>query len=129
MSTPRPFLRPVPPLWWLRRPGYIRYMLREITCVFVGAYSGWLVIALMRLGQGPAAWAGFRAAMTTPAGVTFQLLTLVAALYHTVTWFGLAPRTMPLRMGGERVPPGRIELAHYIVWAVLTVAILILAGV
>jgi fumarate reductase subunit C len=112
----------------LQRASYRRYMLREMTCVLIGAWTLTMVVGVIRLAQGDTAWNGFLAALATPAGVIFQLLALIAAVYHSVTWFSLAPRTMPLRVAGRRVPAAWITIGHYIAWALITLIVLIIAG-
>ena len=124
----RPFIRTVERSWWLQHPRYVRYMVRELTSLFVGLYGALLVVGLIRLAQGQAAWDGFVAAISSPAGVVFQLLCLVFATYHSVTWFALTPKAMPLRVRNEPVPGSVIVGAHYVVWAVVSIAVLIGAG-
>lgn len=118
----------LPTNWWLKQPNYLRYMLRELTCIPIGAFAVLLIFALLRLGQGPEAWQAFRAALATPLAITWQLLALAFAIYHSITWFALAPRTMLVQMGTRRVPAGWIAGAHYVAWAVLSTLILLLAG-
>ena len=124
----RPYVRKVERSWWLRQPRYILYMIRELTSLFVGLYSALLVVALIRLSQGHAAWDSFVTAFSSPLGVTFQLLCLVFAVYHSVTWFALTPKAMPLMIRDEPVPGIVIVGAHYIVWAAVSVVVLIGAG-
>ena len=65
----RPLVRPVSPTrWYLAHPRYLRYMSREVTCVFIGALAVLMLVALLRLAQGPDAWAGFLGALRSPAG-------------------------------------------------------------
>lgn len=118
----------LPANWWLKRPNYLRYMLRELTCIAIGAFALLLIVALIRLGQGPQAWQAFRAALATPLAIAGQLLALAFALYHSITWFTLAPRTMPMQIGTRRVPAQWIAGAHYLLWAVLSAIILLLIG-
>lgn len=126
MSTARPYTRAVPRTWWLRKASYLRYMLRELTCVLIGAWSGWLIYGLVALARGPAAWQQFTAGLASPLGIACQLAVLAGALYHSVTWFALAPRTMPLRLGGHRVPAWWITLGHYVIAALVAVTLLVL---
>jgi fumarate reductase subunit C len=125
----RPYMRKVERSWWLRQPRYVRYMVRELTSLFVGLYCALLVVGLVRLSQGHAAWDGFVAAISSPLGVVFQLLCLVFALYHSVTWFALTPKAMPLMVKGEPVPGVVIVGAHYIAWAMVSIVVLIGAGI
>ena len=126
----RPLVRVCPPTtWYFRQPRYMRYMSREITSIFVGAYCVLLVVGLQRLAAGPAAWEGFLQALRTPASIMFQFLALVAAVYHAATWFNATQKAMPVQIGEDFVPGNVISGAHYAAWAVLSLVVLYLAGV
>ncbi len=127
--NPRPYVRKVERSWWLQHPRYVAYMIRELTSLFVGLYCALLVVGLVRLAQGESAWEGFIAAFSSPVGVAFQLVCLVFAIYHSVTWFALTPKAMPLMIKGERVSGTVIVGAHYVAWAVVSIVVLIGAGV
>lgn len=129
MSTARPYVRPMPRTWWLRKPAYVRYMLRELTCVLIGAWSGWLAFGMLSLARGPESWQAYLDGLASTPGIVFQLLVLAGALYHSVSWFALAPRTMPLRLGGKPVPAAWITLAHYLAAALAAVVLLMLGVV
>lgn len=124
----RPYLRKVERGWWLHQRRYVLYMIRELTSLFVGLYCAMLVVGLIRLSQGHAAWDGFVATFSSPLGMAFQLLCLVFAVYHSVTWFALTPKAMPLVVKDEPVPGKVIIGAHYAAWAVVSVVVLIGAG-
>jgi fumarate reductase subunit C len=125
----KPFIRPVSTTrWWLAQPRYIRYMAREVSCVFIGAYTAVVVVGLLRLSQGAAAWEGFVASLQGPASVAFHLLALTFALYHTTTWFNVTPKAMPVQLGEARLPGGIIIGAHYAGWALVSALVLFLAG-
>lgn len=123
----RPYQRPVPKWWWLGQGRYTRYMIRELTCVFIGAYAGLLLVGLWRLSQGRAAFEAFLDAVQSPLGIAFHGLVLLFALYHMATWFGLTPQAMPLRVGERKVPGPAIVAAHYLVWIVVSAGVFLLA--
>ena len=125
----RPYMRQVERSWWLHRPRYVAYMIRELTSLFVGLYCALLAVGLVRLSQGAAAWDGFVTALASPPGVIFQSICLVFAVYHSVTWFALTPKAMPLMIGGQPVPGMAIIGAHYAAWAVVSIVVLIAAGI
>lgn len=129
MNTPRSYMPRMSLLWWLERPNYVRYMLRELTCVFIGSYVGVLIVGLFRLSQGSEAWDAYWTAVSSVPGIIFQVLVLVSSLYHTVTWFALAPSTMPIRFGQFRVPAGWIQAAHYLAWIIMSVVVMLLARI
>lgn len=126
----RPLVREVPPTsWFFRHPRYMRYMAREITCIFVGAYCVLLVIGLQRLADGPLAYEAFLQALRSPSSIVFHFLALIASVYHASTWFNATQKAMPIQLGEEFVPGNVISGAHYVAWAVLSLAVLFLAGV
>ncbi len=126
----RPYIRPVSKVsWWLSQPRYIRYMAREASCIFIGAYSGVLVVGLIRLSQGAAAWGAFLETLQSPVSIAFHLFALAFALYHTTTWFNVTPKAMPLQFGQTPVPGGAIIGAHYLGWILVSGLILFLVGV
>ena len=125
-----PLVREVPPTsCYFRHPLYMRYMSREITCIFVAAYCVLLVIGLQRLSSGQAAWEAFLQGLRSADSIVFHLLALIASVYHAATWFNATHKAMPVQIGEDFVQPGVISGAHYVVWVVLSLVILYLAGV
>jgi fumarate reductase subunit C len=101
-------------------------MLREVTCLFIFAYTFLLIWGLKRLSEGPDAFQGFLNALHSPWSVLFNLAVLIAAVYHSTTWFNVTPQAMPIQRGEEFVPGNIIIGAHYAVWAVVSLIILII---
>jgi fumarate reductase subunit C len=124
----RPYVRKLSKLWWLGRSRYTAYMIRELTCLLIGAYAGLVVVGLLRLSQGRAAYEAFLEALASPLGIAFHVLALLFTLFHMVTWFGLAPKAMALRIGGRKLPDAGIVMAHYAAWIGVSAGIMILAG-
>jgi succinate dehydrogenase subunit C len=126
----KPYVREISPTrWFFRDRRYLRYMAREVTCIFIGAYTLLLLVGIARLTEGPVAYEAFLGALREPASVVFQLVTLAFALYHTTTWFNVTPKALPIQVGEAFVPGGVVAGVHYAVWALLSVAVLFLAGV
>jgi len=125
----KPYVREVRKFrWFFRHPRYLRYMAREVTCIFIGAYTLLLVAGLNSLSQGPAAYQGFRDWLSSPASIVFHVLALGFALYHSVTWFNLTPKALPVQIGEDFLPDAVISGAHYASWGLLSLAVLALAG-
>ena len=124
----KPYVREIGWEWLSRHPRYLRYMLRELSCLFIGGWTLMMVWGLARLAQGPAAWAAFLEALQTPASIVLQLLALGFSVYHAVTWFNLTPKALPVQLGQEFVADRVITGAHYAVWGLLSLAVLSLAG-
>jgi fumarate reductase subunit C len=115
--------------WYFRHPRYLRYMAREVTCVFIGLHALVLLVALKRLSEGREAWESFLHNLTGPAGVVLQLVILVFAVYHSTSWFNVTPKAMPVQIGEKFLPGAVIVGAHYAGWLLASIAVLFLAGV
>ena len=126
--TRKPYVRGVPRTWFLRHPRYVRYMAREFSCLFIGAYTLLLVVGLKRLTEGPEAYADFLELLGTPLAIAFHLLALMFSAYHSITWFRLTPKALPVQIGDRFLPDGLIAGAHYAGWALVSLVVLWLAG-
>jgi fumarate reductase subunit C len=123
----KPYVRAITSEWIFRHPRYVRYMVRELSCLFIGGWTLLMVWGVKQLSEGPAAWAAFLELLKSPASIAFHLLALAFAAYHSVTWFNLTPKALPLQLGEEFVPDWVIAGAHYAGWAVVSFIILALA--
>ncbi|WP_299443464.1 hypothetical protein [uncultured Rhodospira sp.] len=125
-----PYVREVPrTTWYMRNRRYIRYMLREVTCVFIGLYAASLTVGLVRLAQGPGEWAVYVNGISSPSGLLFSLLALGFACYHSISWFNVTPKAMRIPRGDDFVPGPAIISAHYIIWGVVSLVFLLMMGV
>ena len=110
MSGRRPYVRSMDG-WWRRDAYFIRYMARELTAVFVAAYAVVLLVGLVRLGQGEAAFNAWLQALKSPLSLLFHLILLATFVYHTWSWFNIMPKTLPMIfVGGKRLQPGTITV-------------------
>lgn len=115
----RAYVRPMAG-WWRRSPQFRRYMLREASAVFLVAYALVLLLGLVRLAQGEAAFEAWRSALGAPLSILWHVLALAMVAYHSVTWFLVMPKTMP-RLP---LPPAWITGAGLALAGLLTAAVL-----
>lgn len=128
MSERRPFVRPQPRDWWVRKP-YLGYTIRELTGVGVALYGGILLAGLICLARGPEAFEAFRRWLASPLSLVVHLLLLVVMAWHVVTWFQTMPKTMPkLIVGGKHVAQQRLTVFGVLL-AVVCSAVLVAAVV
>jgi fumarate reductase subunit C len=121
----KPYVREVSKTtWFLSHPRYKRYMAREVTCIFIFAYTFLLIWGLGALANGPEAFSGFVESLRSPLGVLFSLAVLIVTVYHSLSWFIVTPQAMPIQRGEEFVPGNIIVNAHYGAWAVVSLIIL-----
>lgn len=122
----RGYVRPMQG-WWRRDPFFVKYMIREVTALAVLVYAIILMVGVVRLSQGEAAFNGWLAALQTPGSILLHLVLLVSMIVHAKSWFDIMPKTMPLLfMGGHRVEGSTITRTGYIVTIVATVLVLAL---
>lgn len=126
----RPYVRPISKTsWFLTHSRYKSYMLHEISSFFVAVYTAILIVGLVRLGDGAAAWQGWLDGVTSPLGILFHLAAFAFAIIHATAWFKAVPQAMRL-MRGEEVVSGKLIIGvHYVVWTVVSLVVLLMAGV
>ena len=125
----RPYVREVSKTrWYFKHPRYLRYMSREITCIFIGAFALLLLCALGRLADGQASYESFLAALQGPWSIFGLLVVLIFAVHNATSWFNVTPKAMPVQIGEEFLPGKFIVAAHYAVWIVVSLAVLYFAG-
>jgi fumarate reductase subunit C len=120
---PRWYRRRVSVWWWLESRSYTGFVLRELTSVFVALFAVVLLWQIRALGQGPDAYARVLARLRSPLFVTLNALALAFVLFHSITWFNLAPKAMVVRLKGKRVPDLVVAGANYAAWIVLSAAV------
>ena len=109
--------------WWLQSRSYTGFVLRELTSVFVAFFAVLLLWQIRALGHGPEAYARVLARLRSPLFVTLNALALAFVLFHSITWFNLAPKAMVVRLKGKRVPDLLVAGANYAAWVVLSAAV------
>ena len=114
------YIRPMPTNWWVKKKTYVLFILRELTCVFVGGYALFL-LALAARRDDPQA---FAAMLDSPLLIALQIIALPMLLYHSITWINLTPKVLVVWRGEERVSPLLIAGAHYVLWAIISIVIL-----
>jgi fumarate reductase subunit C len=117
----KPYLREISPTWYLKSAPYRWFMVREMTSVFIAAYLVFLVVLLFRLAAGAQSFERMLVMMQSPVSIVFHAVVLAAALYHSITWFNLTPKVMPVRIGEEKLPDSMVAIGMgYLPWVVLS---------
>jgi fumarate reductase subunit C len=117
--TAKVYVRPLPNSWWLRKPTYLLFMVRELTSVFVFGYAVFLLVLVAR-AEDPGAFQRTYEGLQSPWSVALHLVALVMVLFHTITWIGLTPKVLVLWRGEDRVSPRLIAGANYVAWLVVS---------
>lgn len=128
MTTQRkPYVRTMTPTWWQKLGFYRFYMLREGTSVPAVWFSIVLIYGVFALKGGAESWTGFVGFLQNPLVLLINIITLLAAVLHTKTWFDLAPKAANIVVNSEKMGPEPIVRALWAVTIVVTVIILAVA--
>ncbi len=109
----------MPANWWMMKNTFVLFIIRELTCLFVGGYALFLLVLVARRDQ-PEAFADW---LNSPLLIVLQIIALPMVFYHSITWINLTPKVMVVWRGEERVSPLVIAGANYVVWALLSIGI------
>jgi fumarate reductase subunit C len=109
---------------------YLKFILRELSSVFVALVVMMTMLQLRALRDGPEAYTRLQHRLRMPGVVALSLISLFFVVFHTVTWFNLTPRAMPVRLRGRRIPEWLIAAPNYAVWILVSGAVtfLVLRG-
>ena len=127
---PRWYRTRVSTYWWLGNWPYLRFILRELSSVFIAWFVVMVMLQIRALSHGPEAYKEFQQWLRTPILIAFNSISFFFVLFHAITWFNLAPKAMVVRLRGKRVPDLMIAAPNYAAWLIVSalVAWLVLGG-
>ena len=109
--------------WWLGEWHYLKFILREISSVFVAWFVILTLVQLWALRSGRESYARFEHWLQNPVVIAVNVISLFFVVFHAVTWFNLAPKAMAVRFRGKRLPDILLAAPNYAMWAVVSVAV------
>ena len=121
--SPKAFRTRVSTYWWLGRWPYLKFILRELSSVFVAWFVVMTLLQVAALRRGETVYMEFQEWLRNPMLVALNMLSLFFIIFHAVTWFNLAPKAMALRAGGKRVPGFLISGPNYLAWLAVSAAV------
>src|SRR4030095_12471136 len=101
---PKSYHAPVSTYWWLARWPYLKFILRELSSVFVAFFVVVTLLQIRALVHGPDAYAVFQEWLRHPLVLAANAVTFLFVMFHALTWFNLAPKAMVVRLRGQRLP-------------------------
>jgi fumarate reductase subunit C len=121
--------RPISTYWWLEKPAYLAFILREASCMFVGWSVAYLLLLIRAVLHGDAAYREFLAWSEGPGILILNAVTFAFVTYHAVTFFQAAPQAMVIHVGRKRVPARLVLFGHYAAWIIASMVVAwIIAG-
>lgn len=117
------YIEPVPRWWWLKTAPFRRFVLRELTSLFVALFSVILLLFLFALSRGRDHYEGFLNWLDLPLVMVGNVVTLVAVLYHTATSIQLASQIQEVRLGDKVVPRSSVMIGMTGAWIVVSAVV------
>jgi fumarate reductase subunit C len=117
---PRWYRSRISTYWWLGKWAHLKFILRELSSVFVAFFVVLTLLQIYAVASGREAYAEFQQWLRNPLLVALNTVSFFFVLFHAVTWFNLAPRAMVLRVGGKRMPDIVIAASNYVAWFVVS---------
>lgn len=119
----RPYVRPMPATWFMEKPAYRFYMVREASCLFSLAYCINLFAGLLQLVSGPESWESWLAFQAHPSMIVFAQFVLLMTLLHAITFINMAPRVSPQQVR-KMVPDNVVRAVMFAGLAVVSSVII-----
>lgn len=123
MSDDLAYRRPVPIWWWLKKPSYFIFVMRELSSLFIAWFVLYLCLFVRAVARGPETYDDFLDWATTPWVVVVNVVGALFLVVHTVTWFSLTPKAMVVQVRGQKVPAAAIIGGQYAGLAVVSAVI------
>jgi fumarate reductase subunit C len=106
--------------WWLSRSNYVRFILRELSSIFVASFVVITLMQIRALTLGPGPYGEFQEWLRRPIVVIWNVISFFFVVYHAITWFNLTPRAVTVRLRGQRLPDLFVAGSNYVVWLVVS---------
>jgi fumarate reductase subunit C len=120
---PRWYRPRVSTYWWLGSWPYSKFILRELSSIFVAWTVVLMLLTIAAVERGPQAWANYLAFMRNPLMVAINVIGFFFVVFHTITWFNLTPHAMVVRIRGQRVPGLMLSGPNYVLWIVISAVV------
>ncbi len=117
---PKWYRQRVSTYWWLSQWTYTKFILRELSSVFVGYFIVITLLQVRALTLGASSYAELQELLSHRLVILLNCVAFLFLLLHTITWFNLTPRAIVLRLGGKRVPDSLIIAPNYVAWLVIS---------
>jgi len=119
LNHPRWYRKRVSTYWWLQRWEYLRFVLREISSVFVAIF----VVECFSKSTPSHAARGLRHLcdfLKSPFVLALNIISFFFVVFHSITWFDLSARAMSIRVGGKKLPGFMISGPNFVAWFVIS---------
>ena len=117
------YKKKMPVFWWTQKMSHLIFIAREFTSVAVAFFVLVLLFLIRAVGNGQEAYVAYIEMLKTPLFMFLSVFSLGGLLFHSISWFNLAPKAMVVKLGKKKVPGLFIVLANYLGWLVISIAL------
>lgn len=114
------YRKPVSTWWWLRKRSYFLFVMRELSSLFVAWLVLYLLLFVRAVFQGEDEYLAFLDRASSGWLLVLNVVAFGFVVLHTVTWFGVTPQAIDLRLRGQKVSKSVILGAQYVALAVVS---------
>jgi len=107
-TPPRQYRAALSNTWWLKRPNYILYMIREFTPIPMAAWLIWFLYQVYKLHNGT-----FVIQSVSPGFIAFSAVCLFFTLWHAVTFLNLSGLILRVPIGDRFAPASAIKVLAF----------------
>ena len=108
-TAPRTYRRPLAAGWWMSRPSYLLYTVRELTVVFMAGWLLWFLYQVALLKQG-----AFQGLAGNYGALAFSAVCLFFTLWHALTFLNLSGLILRLPVGDRFAPAAAIRVLSFL---------------
>src|ERR1051325_10190947 len=105
--------------WWLGRWPYLKFILRELSSVFVAWFVIMTLLQIDALRRGPADYMGFQDWLRSPVVIALNIIVFFFLVFQGGPGDTLPPKATAIRGGRGRVPAVLIAGPNYIAWVAI----------
>lgn len=110
--------------WWTKKWSHLKFILRELTSLVVMATCLEILLLTYALLYEPdASYWRIIEYLSHPLAIVFNIFVLGGLIFHSATWFNLAPKAMEIKIGKTRIPGFVIVGSNYGAWIVISALI------
>jgi fumarate reductase subunit C len=109
--------------WWAGKWPYVKFILRELSSVFVAWFVVYVLLLVRAVGRGAGAYQNFLDFSAHPVVLAVNVVAFFFIMFHALTWFAVAPQAIVAHIGKKRVPAILIAASHYGAWLVVSALI------
>jgi len=120
---PKSYRPRMTPYWYLERWHYLRFMVRELSCVFVAYFAVVMLVQIWAISGGATRYAHFQTWMHNPGILILNAISFLVIAFHAVTWFALVPRVFVRQLMGSGIPDSAAMIPNYAAWFVASVIV------